>query len=70
MGRSARHGLVPTREALPCSALLRRRHPIGASDRFGCNHADLADISADGLAGDGRLGPVGALRIRQYNIGR
>jgi hypothetical protein len=37
---------------------------VGAGDRFGRCQAHLADISADGLARNGRLGAIGAIGIR------
>jgi hypothetical protein len=59
-----RRGLVSTRKALPRSAFLHRRHPIGAGDRFGGCQAHLADISADGFARNGRLRAISAMGIR------
>ena len=55
---SSRAALVPTRKTLPRSAFLPRRHPVGAGDRFGRRQSHLADISADGFAGNGRLGAL------------
>jgi hypothetical protein len=57
---------VPARQALPCSAFLPRRHPVGAGDRLGGYQTHLAHIGPDGLAGDGGLGPVGTMGIRQH----
>ena len=40
-----------------CDAVI----PLARANGFGCSYADLANISADGLAGDGKLRAVGAL---------
>src|SRR6476620_453536 len=61
-----RRASVPARQALPRSAFLPRRHPVGTSDRLGGQQAHLAHIGPDGLAGDRGLGPVAAMGIRQH----
>jgi len=63
-GLLSRAASIPARKTLPRSAFLRRCHPVGAGDRFGRRQADLADISANGFARNGRLGAIGAIGIR------
>ena len=45
---------VRSRKALPCLPFLRGCHPVGPSNRFGLRQTDLAHISPDCFARDGR----------------